>query len=503
MVQDFKRRSDTSALLGIVGGGPLLLGGALALAIVLPGCSLFSQSTKTTSEEQGSVLEATPPPSGEEARSMPSRDVDSAEDADESPLPPDTLGLHGEEALQAAFEDLESEDDAERLRALQLLTLVVEEEPDNQLAWYDKGVLEARLGRLKAAEASFQEVLRREPSKCVAWTNLTEVYRIQGNSARALRAAKEGLAHCPKDFGLLNAQAAAYREEGRFDESIDVVRGILRENAVNLDAFNNLGRTYIAMKDYEMAMLVFQKAMISVPEAKDNPYIHHNLALAYVGAEDPRAADEFKRAYGLDPKFADALAGHAYVLLKIQRYEDAKALLERAIEIDPRNVAAVINLGVAYRGLGRLDDAEKRYEEALRIDGRNEAALYNYGVLLGDYKREFSRAVEVYKQLAAVVRGTEREKDVERLVREATLNEEREKRRLERERRRKEEMMRRAAEEAAKESTPSPGGDEKPSAPTEDGSIDGESEGSREEIPSEENSGAVVSPAGEGASPSR
>ncbi len=350
-------------------------------------------------------------------------------------MPPGEAG----EAFEAAVSRMKEGNPEANARALKQLETAISLDPGLVEAYFNKGIVLQRIGNNTEAEQAYRKALEGRPKLIEAYANLADLYRQQKDFTRALEVLDAGLKQAPESALLLNNRALVLRQMGSVDQAIEEVRKILKINAVDLNAFNNLGRIYLARKDYEMARLVFQKALITVSSAKDDPYIHHNLGIAYLGMKDARAQEQFERALALNGDMVEALVGRGYLHLELQEYEKAAEVLRRAVGVDPKNVTARLNLGVALRGLDELDRAELQYQEALKIDPRNVAVLMNYGILLGDYKREYQRAADVYRQLKEVAAPGPEAERVERLVKEAENNHARELKRREKERLKQEE----------------------------------------------------------------
>ncbi len=340
--------------------------------------------------------------------------------------------------------------------ALRFLDEALAENPRLAEAYYDKGVIFQELGDIEEAVKAYQKALELKPTLAVAAGNLATIYREQGMVARSLEVLDTALAASPDNPLLHNQKALSLEKAGKVEDATEEIRKILKINAIDVDAFVNLGCLYLRQGDYEMARLVFEKALLSVPGADENAYVHHNLGVAFLGLEDRRAASQFDLALKAKPDLVPALINRAYLYLKIQRFQEAADLLKRAVEVEPDNVVARMDLGVALRGLGEYDLAAIQYQEALKQAPDDPTVLLNYAILLDDYKHEYLAAVDVYERLRSVVEGEEEIKKVEKYIRIAKLNHQREERRRKRRMQRREESGEAAGGETAQ---PAEGGD--------------------------------------------
>ena len=162
---------------------------------------------------------------------------------------------------------------------------------------------------------------------------------------------------------------------------------------------------------------------------------------AFQGDRDPqRAADLFRQAIALDPRFALAHAGLASADLELYfwkkeprlvaeaaasarraselddrlaevhtvlgeihrtsgRYEDAVHELERALDLDPKSSAAFAELGRTYDALGRVGQAEATYKRAIAL---KPGDWLNYN-RLGNFYASHGRYQDAERQLREVI----------------------------------------------------------------------------------------------------
>lgn len=288
----------------------------------------------------------------------------------------------------------------------------------NYQAHFNLGMLYLRQEKFSEAERELKRVTELNPKFNGGWSQLADVYRLQKDTGRAMTVVETGLKELPGDALLLNSKAFILRQQGKTQEAIEEIRKILKVNAIDVNAFNNMGRTYLELKDYDMAQFIFLKALQTAPGAEKDPWIHNNLGLVYMGLKDPRAASEFDRALELKSDLLEALVCRAFIHLSVQEFQKAAEQLEKAVELDPDNVTIRLNYGMALRGQKKYPEAEVQYTTALRTDPKNTSLLLNFGILLGDYMKDYDRALEVYKQLRdASAAGPELER-AEKLIKE-------------------------------------------------------------------------------------
>ena len=106
-------------------------------------------------------------------------------------------------------------------------------------------------------------------------------------------------------------------------------------------------------------------------------------------ARPTAAGEQFQAAIDLAPQQPNAYVGLAEVLLREERYDEARELSERAIAMAPDYRRAHYNLGLAYRGLGRKAEAQDELNKGLNAKK--------------DYMRDpLAQTIESYKRIALV-----------------------------------------------------------------------------------------------------
>ncbi len=475
----------------------------LTLTVLSSGCQRFSKPDtipppednaqevlgtegEATAEDAGKILEPSlDSTSGSHAGAGPDAPPEQAPAAveprsDEASSPVETPPAALKDPFQQAVENMRAGPSKYPL-ALKQLDEALATNPRLAEAYFDKGVILQELGDLDGAVKAYQKALEVKPTLGVAVANLATIYRDQGQVTRSIEVLDAGLAASPDSALLHRHRALSLERMGRVSEATEEIRKILKINAIDVDAFVTLGCMYLRQGDYEMGRLVFEKALLSVPGADNNAYVHHNLGVAFLALEDRRATKQFDLALDAKPDLVPALVDRAYLYLKIQHYQEAAALLKRAVDVDPDSVVARMNLGVALRGLKDYEGAAAQYESALTHAPDDPGVLLNYAILLDDYRRDYASAIAMYQRLRGVVEGDEEIARVDKYIRIAKLNLQRE------ERRRKRELERQRAEERAPEPTP----------PASRGDAGGSSEASdaAQESPPEGNRGDVA-PAG-------
>jgi tetratricopeptide (TPR) repeat protein len=265
--------------------------------------------------------------------------------------------------------------------------------------------LEARLSRGGGAQGSPGQVDPETESKLAS---LGYIWRSAGEGGKELRD--------PKDMTevrkLLNT-AESLMASGRYAESIETFREVLRQDPGNQSPLNQIGLIFYRMNHPDSALHYLTAAAAQDP---DNAGAHHNLAAVYEQIGDleraleeyekaaqlnpssvedivaqgklrlkkgdrKEALESFTRARSLDPGNPEISIGLADVALRDGRYKEAIDRLTDGIGKAPRSATLHNKLGTVYQLAGRSTEALSEYEQALAIDPNHIDALFNRGTI--------------------------------------------------------------------------------------------------------------------------
>ena len=82
--------------------------------------------------------------------------------------------------------------------------------------------------------------------------------------------------------------------------------------------------------------------------------------------------------------FAPYLHNKGFLLLKLQRYEEAKLALEEVLVSDPDHIGANYKLGDALVSLGYREPAEKYFRKVMSLDNEEILAKFQLAAILKD-----------------------------------------------------------------------------------------------------------------------
>jgi tetratricopeptide (TPR) repeat protein len=212
---------------------------------------------------------------------------------------------------------------------------------------------------------------------------------------RARSALEAGLEH-PL---VLNLAALGLEREGRDGEAERLLRKAVRLAPRDTACRNALGLCLLKLGRPRQALEEFERVLALQPALA---FAHVNRGNAFCALRDQGAATEcYERALVHDPHQPMALAALAGLAAGRGRYEEARALAERALASAPELTEAQISLAAAEYGDGELGRAETRLRGLLEKERLAEPDRVQVQGLLGDVLDSAGRYDEAFEAYTA------------------------------------------------------------------------------------------------------
>ena len=227
--------------------------------------------------------------------------------------------------------------------------------------------------------------------------------RLLGGSLHRMKEHKEALAllrwgrRChPTDFWL-HFDLGTYLGDNKDKTPLEIEEAhgcFLAALALRPDeciAHNNFGNILVARKQWDAAIVQFQKALAVNPSLAN---AHDGLGNALQGKELWDAAiAEYHIAIDLDPpQSANARNGLGNALMRKRQWDEAIVQFKEAIRLEPEFAEAHNDLGLALHEKQQWDEAIAEYRLALKLRPRYANAHHNLGLTLAS-KKQWDEAI--------------------------------------------------------------------------------------------------------------
>ena len=288
---------------------------------------------------------------------------------------------------------------ARERRAVEHFTRALELDENLWEAHYNLGVIARHQGEPRAAIERFEAARRIQPAAGEILVGLAEARYTLGERDQAASLLSDYVQGHPESIPVRLALTAVERQRGNHDAALGQAREVLIRQPRNGRALAEIGRIYRAREQYDVAELVFRKAM----EIEESAELHNDMGLLELARGDTQAAfTEFQRAIEIDPSFAAAHLNQGSVLLHAGDFAGAETEYRAVIAQDADDVDAHVALGAALRGQGNHREARREYDRALEENPNHPAALFNMGVLLAEFLDQRPQARELFERFLRV-----------------------------------------------------------------------------------------------------
>lgn len=225
------------------------------------------------------------------------------------------------------------------------------------------GSAQALAGDLPGSIKSLQNASRLRPNDPQVYYRLALVFMVGRLDTQALNVLDSGLRQIPNAPLLLFGKAVSSDTQGKLDDAVALARQSLAINAQQPQAWGLLGRVYAEMGQTDDALKAYDRAV----------------------------------ALGAD---AQAGVDRAQILIRLERYADAEADLNRLAEQYPENAGVDLAFGKLYREERKFDLAEKYIRQAIQLDPNNPDGHFALAEVLRLTHRmdEARRELAIFKQ---------------------------------------------------------------------------------------------------------
>lgn len=280
---------------------------------------------------------------------------------------------------------------------------ILEKHPDLVDVHILLGDIHTAQGLRDDAIKDYNEALKIDNSSTAAHTALAKIYLQSGNLGLAEKQCNAALSvNAPDNYQILLYLTSIYEQQGKFEESIGLLKGILEKRPDDLMAHTQLsilyletskydealreadkvftlgrsvnmppivyfvkGSVLLQKKDYTNAIFQLRKATEKLPQLA---HAHYFLALALSENDQiEEAKTEFNTTIDITPTFLPAQIGLARLLTREGWHKEAIKLCKNILDLDPENVDAMQIIGMVNIKSQDLQSAEKQFKAILEL----------------------------------------------------------------------------------------------------------------------------------------
>lgn len=225
----------------------------------------------------------------------------------------------------------------------------------------------ARQGKFDDALGELNRLSREKPGLSGLAHEMGAVYYKKGDFIQAIESFRKSLAEDPQDNEATQLLGLSLYLSGRPGEAIPLLERVQAwYPRANVDASYILGQCYIQTKDYPRARQAFAR-MFDLASDSAASYLL-TARMLFRQEFSPVALEYAEKAVSLDPKLplAHSLLGEIHLFQS--KIQPAISDFEQELAINPGHAGTYYRLADAYSRVEKFDSAEKLLQRAIWLD---------------------------------------------------------------------------------------------------------------------------------------
>ncbi len=286
----------------------------------------------------------------------------------------------------------------EASKAIKVLDEAIKLDARNLAALEMKGKILVSENKTKDALKIFEEIETQNPDAGLALKISTYVQMKQ--YPKALEQARRIIDKHPKSAQGYIVLSSIHEQQNDLDSAVNELKNGLRVDPGNVQALLNLGRVHERRKEYDQAMSSYSEAVRKKPDFA--PAIFAQGALLDLTGKKKEALAKYRNALEKAPTYTPALNNLAYLYADgYGNKEEALRMAVSAYKQEPANAGLMDTLGYALLKNNRKDDAKKVLEQAVKLLPDNPTVTYHLALAYKESGDRKKASETVQKSLAS------------------------------------------------------------------------------------------------------
>ena len=286
-----------------------------------------------------------------------------------------SLSIDGKIPILVSYLNL-LQDSSYRAQAFYLCRKIVQAHPLDPKSYAVFGDLLYEDRQLDSAEVYYNEVLKIDKSKPQIWTQLIFVNAERNEYDKVLNITEEALLYFPTNAVFYYFNGISLLRKKEYTTSINIfnqgIEYVFDNNILLNEFYNSLAECYNETKEYESSDSLFELSLKINPS---NPTVLNNYSyyLSLRGVDLEKAKEMSFNSNLLEPNNGTFQDTYAWILYKLQQYDEALSWILKAVENGSSESPVVLEHygDILYR-LNRKNEAVEKWEQAKVIGEGSE-----------------------------------------------------------------------------------------------------------------------------------
>ena len=294
--------------------------------------------------------------------------------------------------LARVYEELKQPD-----KAQVVFSRVLKSDPKNPQANLAKGQVFFQRGEFDKAKSHFEVARTADPNNLMANMSLAMIGVQTNDLVLVSKRSNDVLAVDPNNRQAIELAAYVHESKQRYDEALALYQRW--EKAYPKDAAPNhkMALLYQRRNDSSSSIAQFKKGVEKDP--KDVALLSSYAQALRFSGDFAGANDLYGKILALKPGDPDASIGSAECLKKLEKPDDAVAVLNKAIEANPKNENLNMTLARTFVEQKKPDEAIAQFKKILESSPDNMPALMGLASVY-DEQKDYQSEIDIYRSLA-------------------------------------------------------------------------------------------------------
>ena len=286
-----------------------------------------------------------------------------------------SLSIDGKIPILVSYLNL-LQDSSYRAQAFYLCRKIVQAHPLDPKSYAVFGDLLYEDRQLDSAEVYYNEVLKIDKSKPQIWTQLIFVNAERNEYDKVLNITEEALLYFPTNAVFYYFNGISLLRKKEYTTSINIfnqgIEYVFDNNILLNEFYNSLAECYNETKEYESSDSLFELSLKINPS---NPTVLNNYSyyLSLRGVDLEKAKEMSFNSNLLEPNNGTFQDTYAWILYKLQQYDEALSWILKAVENGSSESPVVLeHYGDILYKLNRKNEAFEKWEQAKVIGEGSE-----------------------------------------------------------------------------------------------------------------------------------
>ena len=282
---------------------------------------------------------------------------------------------------------MDEKEKEELLKKIEEYTKKIEEEPNNDIYYNNKGATFNNLEKYEKAIEDYSQAISLNSEEPIYYYNRGVAFDNLEKYEKAIEDYSQAINLNSNNPSYYNSRGNTFYNLKEYEKAIEDYNKAIELESNNASYYNNRGDTYYNLKEYEKAIEDYNKVIELEPN--DASYYNKRANTYYSLKKYEKAIEDCSQAINLEPNYL-SYTYLAKIFYTLKKYDNALENCNKAIELRSEFSVLFTNRGKVYSKQKKYKESIKDYDKAIKLDANEEAKelkeiISNY--LDGNFKK--------------------------------------------------------------------------------------------------------------------